>query len=1052
MADPYRIFVSYANKDRRYVKQLKRHLGSFIRAGKIELLIDRTSIQPGGCVPREIADFVAQADRCLLLLSTHFVDSSYIQNNELPLCADRAEVLGEKHGFLIPVFVSSVALLPTSVPLPGGRTATIDFYNLQGFRKQGNTPKLTLESYLETSKATFNRVLEDIAIEIGSWIPRPTPLARPAVPSVVPSPPAIESPPDAPLPSTVQSAVEAVANHLADSLPDEIETYWLNSIGGEPECCLAVYQCWVSTQKQSPIPAVVRHFEDRSKKKWTTAPKPPPLNPHAGRQYGFVGESGTEAVRFSARHVMDCLNTADTPWSLLGATVRHLVYIGRQGALEHDHAARINQALFGWVSTDFKLSPKEKAGLGERVARAILNDTDRGDLAAVWAGFSMENAERLDNLVLRLRAGMARLEAARMDHDIAALAKLEPTLESWTTAARESDDANVLRPLINLFKARLEWSCDRGEFGSMRTFIETLRDLFKQAEVTGQYDNKVQVLALVVDHYEAIFHKEAGELNQAYDLLRKTEVAAQKLQKKVGADAAWIRLLAVGEQIRVGIAANDHQRVRIGLEKLDNMEVPPDIPPGVRLGYPALWRGMAYEFDHRYEVAKTAYDEAIQHLGREKLYYNWAACLRFMVDFWLPNIEPDLVGLKTYLTSAKSSAFRHEGTYSVISIARDLIRRNKLPEAEECLKWASANIPNHWQHTGRKVHPLHGAYWLAMAELRVQQRRLDDARAIIDVLLEDIDDHNQFDLRIWAAEVCHTAARIDRAQGHYGEALQRFRETFVLASEQDVPEIAVSALRAAAEITRTWRKNPLSASHLAAQATLIALEANKSAASHRKLTASWELTATQARITWAQTLAELGARGWFSEQMREVFGACKPNSDQPAWQQLYGHALLVKAEVSYRYRNEWKSAAPTVESPHAEALRQTGLGLETCVRLHDHIHAVQYVSLWATLRTLQEDETRLWQADPGILTEWNSLWSTESTHALAGDPELLIQLHTAEAIVYAGAGFHHIASAKLGNAQRLLAQLQHSDAIQKHLETTQRTVESLLGPDMVPGA
>jgi hypothetical protein len=83
--DPSRttVFISYSHKDRKWLERLQVHLGPLERAGLIDPWDDRR-IKPGMQWREEIEKALRSARVAVLLVSADFMNSSYIQNNELP--------------------------------------------------------------------------------------------------------------------------------------------------------------------------------------------------------------------------------------------------------------------------------------------------------------------------------------------------------------------------------------------------------------------------------------------------------------------------------------------------------------------------------------------------------------------------------------------------------------------------------------------------------------------------------------------------------------------------------------------------------------------------------------------------------------------------------------------------------------------------------------------------------------------------------------------------------------------------------------------------------
>ena len=92
MANPPRIFVSYSHKDKSWLEEFRSHIQPLIRGGHIDPWED-SKIAPGQEWHKEITKAIEAADIAVLLVTSNFLDSEFIANEELPrLLAGRKTV------------------------------------------------------------------------------------------------------------------------------------------------------------------------------------------------------------------------------------------------------------------------------------------------------------------------------------------------------------------------------------------------------------------------------------------------------------------------------------------------------------------------------------------------------------------------------------------------------------------------------------------------------------------------------------------------------------------------------------------------------------------------------------------------------------------------------------------------------------------------------------------------------------------------------------------------------------------------------------------------
>ncbi len=86
MADriPERVFVSYSRKDQDWLAKIEAQLGPLVRRGEIQPWIDRGRIEFGDQFTAEITEAIDTCSAAIILVSPHFQNSDFIQENELP--------------------------------------------------------------------------------------------------------------------------------------------------------------------------------------------------------------------------------------------------------------------------------------------------------------------------------------------------------------------------------------------------------------------------------------------------------------------------------------------------------------------------------------------------------------------------------------------------------------------------------------------------------------------------------------------------------------------------------------------------------------------------------------------------------------------------------------------------------------------------------------------------------------------------------------------------------------------------------------------------------
>jgi len=168
------VFISYAHADpAEYVDEVQRQLRISLKnlAGFDVWTDDRIEVTEGW--DREIRQALDRSACVILLISSRFLDSEYIYEQELPvlLCRAKDEALG-----LIPVFVSRVPKRALNVEFPcEGRTDHFDLASAQGV----NGPDKPLDGMSEPQRT---ELLAKLAERVAEWLERRAP------PSSVPAP------------------------------------------------------------------------------------------------------------------------------------------------------------------------------------------------------------------------------------------------------------------------------------------------------------------------------------------------------------------------------------------------------------------------------------------------------------------------------------------------------------------------------------------------------------------------------------------------------------------------------------------------------------------------------------------------------------------------------------------------------------------------------------------------------------------------------------------------------------------------------------------------
>ena len=105
MAARTKVFISYSHADKEFFEELKKHLDSLSRSGRIDVW-DDTKISPGQQWHEEMAQAIESARVAILLISPSFFSPSIIEHQLSPLLA----LAKEKGTVILPVIVKPVLL------------------------------------------------------------------------------------------------------------------------------------------------------------------------------------------------------------------------------------------------------------------------------------------------------------------------------------------------------------------------------------------------------------------------------------------------------------------------------------------------------------------------------------------------------------------------------------------------------------------------------------------------------------------------------------------------------------------------------------------------------------------------------------------------------------------------------------------------------------------------------------------------------------------------------------------------------------------------------
>lgn len=101
-ARPKKVFISYSKSDKAHLEELRKHLMTFVRNGKIEIW-DDTQLIPGEVWETRINAELHAADIVLFLVSANLINTDFVWNIEIPIAKKRRSEAGVH---FIPIIVS----------------------------------------------------------------------------------------------------------------------------------------------------------------------------------------------------------------------------------------------------------------------------------------------------------------------------------------------------------------------------------------------------------------------------------------------------------------------------------------------------------------------------------------------------------------------------------------------------------------------------------------------------------------------------------------------------------------------------------------------------------------------------------------------------------------------------------------------------------------------------------------------------------------------------------------------------------------------------------
>jgi formylglycine-generating enzyme required for sulfatase activity len=211
------LFISYSRADREWVDRLKAMLGPLLRGGDLYLW-DDSQIEPGARWQEEIARALSSAKVALLLVSPDFLNSDFIDQEELPPLLQAAEEEG-----LVLLWVKLRPCLVQRTPIHAYQAA------LDPVRPLSTMPvweqEVALEKVAQRIEAAFQGTREPKPRSQAA--PAPTPTQTPAqAPTPAPAPTPTQTPAQAPTPAPAPAPGTAAPPGLARQRLAGSDTAW----------------------------------------------------------------------------------------------------------------------------------------------------------------------------------------------------------------------------------------------------------------------------------------------------------------------------------------------------------------------------------------------------------------------------------------------------------------------------------------------------------------------------------------------------------------------------------------------------------------------------------------------------------------------------------------------------------------------------------------------------------------------------------------------------------------------------------------------------------
>lgn len=163
LAGRTKVFISYSHKDANFLVALQKQLGPLQRRGLLDVWVD-TEIKPGDSWREEIDAALASAKVAILLVSSDFLDSAFINEVELPALLKAAREEG-------------VRILPIIV-----RHCVYDITELQPFQAFNSIQRPLSEERKSYREKTWANVVKEVKAKLDEPLPQP-PSPKPPEPA-----------------------------------------------------------------------------------------------------------------------------------------------------------------------------------------------------------------------------------------------------------------------------------------------------------------------------------------------------------------------------------------------------------------------------------------------------------------------------------------------------------------------------------------------------------------------------------------------------------------------------------------------------------------------------------------------------------------------------------------------------------------------------------------------------------------------------------------------------------------------------------------------------